>query len=245
MVLNLRSSGPRSLAVALLVYGWIPASAVADPRRGPSAPDHVELYVHADLKDASFVEPLRCALERVLAAPVSVKASSVAIDRDLLLNERQHDVEKIAERFRSETHGTGDARTFKHLFVAGDIGAQRHNYVFASRFGQGTPNPIQVISTARLLTASGAKGSPDLLVERLYKIVLRGVVHQSGWRGQGCVLAFPNSLEGHDRKTCAVCEADRPALVAAGILRETERDTCAPDEAVVSQRTPAVVDAPA
>jgi len=47
------------------------------------------LYVHAELKDTDFVEPLVCALRQVLTAGVDVKDISLPLDSALLATPTQ------------------------------------------------------------------------------------------------------------------------------------------------------------
>lgn len=204
------------------------AQVTGSPQRVPSA---VVLYLHPEVTDRSFVEPLLCALERVLVAPVSTKDLPLPLGPELNATRTQLDVDKVADRFRQATAADGDDATFKHLIVARDLTARPYNYVFASTFGaQGEEKPLQVISTARLAPPSPGQG-PDgrvaLTVQRLFKVVLRSIVQNSGhFDMTGCVMAFPISLAEHDRKPSYLCAADRAVLVRQGVLREHETESC-------------------
>jgi predicted Zn-dependent protease len=210
--------------------------AVAQPLSGP---DEVVLYVHPDLKDARFIDPLVCALQRVLVAPVGVRDIDIRMGED---GRRPIDVERVGESFRRTAAADGTPRTFKHLLVPFDLKARTYNYVFAARFGSQVEGyRTQVVSTARLQFKDPKRSEAEraeVTAQRVYKIVLRGVIHHAGSWSQGCVLSFPNSLEELDRKSPAVCEVDRPAFVRAGILKEVESDEC---QAVASRISPLLI----
>jgi predicted Zn-dependent protease len=216
------------------------AGATVGPLRVPSA---VILYVHPEVTDRSFVEPLLCALERVLVAPVSTRDLQFPLGSDLNATRSQLDVDKVAGRFRQATAADGDDLTFKHLVVARDMTVRPYNYLFASTYGiEGEATPLQVISTARLAPPTTGPTAGDgvaLTVQRLYKVVLRSIVQNTGhFNLTGCVMASPNSLADHDRKPAALCPADRARLVQQGVLRERETDSC---QAVAGLRARAAV----
>jgi len=194
-------------------------------------PREVVLYVQSDLPETGFIDPLVCALERVLTVPIRVETSRMSIGPDLLLRGRQYDVDAIAARFGAEASKTGEP-AFRHLIVRQDIAARGYNFLFASRFGGGPkPERIQVASTARLRERlEGRMGHEisDALAARLYKIVLRGVVHGTGYGGQGCVLAYSNSYPEFNTKTIQLCSEDKTRLIEAGLVREEEKADCAP-----------------
>jgi predicted Zn-dependent protease len=208
------------------------AFAQAQVARGPQrVPSSVVLYLHPEVTDRGFVEPLLCALERVLVAPVSTKDLQLPLGSDLNATRTQLDVDKVAERFRRATTADGDGQTFKHLILARDLTTRPYNYLFASTYGiDGEASPLQVISTARLSppgSGPASAGQVALAVQRLYKVVLRSIVQNSGHLDlTGCVMAFPTSLDEHDRKPSHLCAADRALLVRQGVLREHETDGC-------------------
>lgn len=213
-----------------LLFGFAgPLAAQAHPP-GFVMPREVVLYVQSDLPDSGFVDPLVCALERVLTVPITVKTSNFPIGPNLILRGRQYDVEAIASHFSSDMRVGEPA--FRHLIVSQDVNARGYNFLFASRYGDGpVPERIQVASTARLrdgLTGKSKSQSADALAARLYKIILRGVIHGAGYGGQGCVLASTNSYLEFNTKMLDLCPDDRANLVAVGLVRETERAECAP-----------------
>ena len=199
---------------------------------GPQrVPTEVILYLHPEVTERAFVEPLLCALERVLVAPVSTKDLPLPLGPDLAATRSQLDAAKVADRFRQATAADGDDRTFKHLVIARDMTTRPYNYLFASTFGsEGDERPLQLISTARLAPPGPSKpGAAEvaLTVQRLYKVILRSIVQNTGHLDlTGCVMAFPTSLAEHDRKSPNLCAGDRALLVQQGVLREHEGDGC-------------------
>lgn len=235
----------RAVAVALvarLAGLCAPAMAVGalaqtPPPTGPlRVPAAIVLYLHPEVVDRRFVEPLTCALERVLTAPVSVEDLPLALGPELNVTPTQLDVEKVADRFRRATAVDRDERRFRHLIVGRDLTVKGYNYLFAQTFGtEGETSPLQVLSTARLVPPNSERdpGAVAVTAQRIYKIVLRSIVHNSGHVTMaGCVMAFPLSLAEHDRKPSHVCAADRARLVRQGVLREREVDAC---QAIVSR----------
>jgi predicted Zn-dependent protease len=219
------------LGFALIEVASGSASAESQATLGPQrVPSAVVLYLHQDVTDRRFVEPLLCALERVLVAPVSTQDLPLPLGPELNATRTQLDVDKVAMRFRQATATDGDDATFKHLIVTRDLTVRPYNYVFASTYGtEGEEKPLQVISTARLAPPSSgqAEGQVALTVQRLYKVVLRSIVQNTGhFDMTGCVMAFPISLAEHDRKPSHLCAADRAVLVRQGVLREHETDGC-------------------
>lgn len=203
----------------------------ASAQSSPVIPREVVLYVQDDLPETGFVDPLVCALERVLTVPIRVETSRVPIGQDLLLRGRQYDVAAIAHRF-SQAEAAKGPPAFRHLIVRQDVVARGYNFLFAHRFGDGpVPERVQVASTARLREGlDGRTGSEraDALAARLYKIILRGVVHGAGYPGQGCVLADANNYAEFNSKTLRICPEDKEHLVRAGLVRRREKAECAP-----------------
>jgi hypothetical protein len=79
------------LTVAWLLAGAFAASAEEPARKAASsliAPAEVVLYIHSDLKSTDFVQPLVCALQSVLTAPVSVQALDIPLGPELLATKR-------------------------------------------------------------------------------------------------------------------------------------------------------------
>ena len=75
------------LTAACLLAGTFAASAeepVGKTGSGLIAPAEVVLYIHSDLKSTDFVQPLVCALQRVLTAPVSTQNIDLPLGPELL-----------------------------------------------------------------------------------------------------------------------------------------------------------------
>ena len=76
-----------SLAGACIL-AWTPAMwvglALGESGLNLVRPAQVMLYLHAGLKDTDFVEPLLCALKRVLVAPVEAQRLDLPLGPELL-----------------------------------------------------------------------------------------------------------------------------------------------------------------
>lgn len=215
-------------AAALFVGACIaPTVGVAEQRSQLVAPTEVVLYVHSDLKSTAFVQPLVCALQRALVAPVSTQTLKLPLGSELLATPTQLDVGKVAQRFIGATATDGRPSSFKYFLVPFDLKANPWHYVFATSFGnETTPYHVGVVSTARLDVGDPRrqhqKGA-EVTAMRVYKLVLKSIARVAGLRSpDACVLAFPRSLEELDQKPSEFCPSDRAALVAAGILKEKE-----------------------
>jgi predicted Zn-dependent protease len=232
---------PRSsrllLAAAFLLAATLAAAAQAPPQPlrtagGPAAIDAVVLYVHASLKNTDFLEPLVCALRRVLVAPVNVVDVNLPLGPDLLANPSQFDVGKIAGRFMAATAAEGGVRTFRYLLHAHDMKDAQFNFVFATSFGNATtPYHAGIVSMARLAVDDpkySRAERADMGAKRAYNLILKSVALLAGLPNSGgCILAFPRTLDELDRRPAEFCPADRDALVAARVLRAEERAGCA------------------
>jgi|tagenome__1003787_1003787.scaffolds.fasta_scaffold20107987_1 hypothetical protein len=97
-------------------------------------PDAFVLYVHPDLRSTAFLDPLMCALRRVLVAPVSSKQIDLPLGTDLLGTRGQFDANKVAIKFAQATAKEGGPGTFKYLLLPYDLKAPNLNYVFAMSF---------------------------------------------------------------------------------------------------------------
>ena len=96
--------------------------------------DEVVLYVQRDLKRQDFIQPLVCALRRVLVAPVNVADVDLPLGSELLVTPTQYDVGAIAQRVMESTAADGGARTFKYLLHPHDMKNFRFRYVFAMSY---------------------------------------------------------------------------------------------------------------
>lgn len=67
------------------------------------SPTQVTLYLHPNLKNTDFVEPLVCALRRVLVTPVDAQGLNLSLGPELLAAPTQFDVTKVADKFIKAT----------------------------------------------------------------------------------------------------------------------------------------------
>ena len=93
----------------------------------PIAPAEVVLYIQSDLKRTGFVDPLVCALRRVLTAPVSVQALDLPLGSEFLATPTQLEAGKVAGRFIQRTAGGGNAPSFKYLLITFDMKVEAWN----------------------------------------------------------------------------------------------------------------------
>jgi len=221
-------------AAVLLVLDALPVYAQA-----LLAPAEVVLYGPPTLKSRDFLEPLICALKRVLVAPVKKVALDISFSRDMLATPSQLDVTKVANHFMQTAAMDGTPLTFKYLLLPYDLKAPSLNYVFAMSYGnQTSPHHVGIISTARLDVGNPLREHHQgaaITALRVYKLVLKSIARVAGLtKPEGCILAFPRSLAELDQKPAEFCPQDREALVNAGILKAEERDSG--DCIVVSER---------
>jgi predicted Zn-dependent protease len=207
--------------------GW---SQISPGGAALAPPRSVVLYVHADLKDDAFVDPLVCELQRVLAAPVRAQSLKLAIGPEVMASAEQVDVAKLAPRLTQATAGDGGPETFKFLLTPHDLTGGNYRYVFGG--STGGPYNSGIVSTARLAPPGEGRargGATRLTIQRTYKIILRYVAQLSGYRAaEGCVLAFPRGLDQLDAKSSEFCAADRANLVRAGVLKAHPGGGCIP-----------------
>jgi predicted Zn-dependent protease len=233
------------LAGALLVFGNSVAPAQEKLRFGSGrlvAPAEVVLYIHSDLKSTDFVRPLVCALQRVLAAPVSTRDLNLPLGPELRATPTQFDVAKVADRFIRTTASDGTPPSFKYLLVPFDLKAETLRYVFATSFGnETTSHHVGIVSTARLDISDPRQWHHqgfEITAQRAYKLLLKSIARVAGLHSpDACVLAFPRSLEDLDLKSSEFCASDRAALVAGGILKEKENSQ-GDDCIAIAQGTP-------
>lgn len=217
-------------AGALIFAGILNASAQDAPKATGGrlvAPAEVVLYIHSDLKSTDFVQPLVCALQRVLTAPVSTQSLTLPLGPELLAAPAQFDVGKVADRFIRATAKDGTPPSFKYLLLPFDLKADGLRYVFATSFGnETTPYHVGVLSTIRLDVGDPRQWHHqgfEITTLRTYKLMLKSIARVAGLRSpDACVLAFPRSLEELDQKSSEFCPSDHAALVAGGILKEKE-----------------------
>jgi predicted Zn-dependent protease len=232
------------IAVVWLFAGAAPAPAQDFTRTasgGLVAPSEVVLYIQSDLKSTDFVQPLVCALQRALIAPVSTQTLNLRLGPELLATPTQFDVGKVADRFIQTTAANGGSQ-FNYLLVPFDLKAEPWRYVFSTSFGnEKTPYHVGVVSTARLDVGNPRQqhhqGS-EITAMRAYKLILKSIARLAGLKSpDACILVFPRNLEELDRKSFEFCPEDRATLVAAGILKPTAGQE-GTDCVAVSQREP-------
>jgi predicted Zn-dependent protease len=227
----------------LFAAAWLFAGAFPAPAQQLVAPAEVVLYIQSDLKSTDFVQPLVCALQRVLAAPVSTQILDLPLRPELRATPTQFDVGKVADLFIRTTAADGGSSSFKYLLIPFDLKAEPWRYVFSTSFGnEKTPYHVGVLSTARLDIGDPRRqhhqGS-EITALRAYKLILKSIARVAGLGSpEACILAFPRSLEDLDRKSSEFCPDDRAALVAAGILKSKVGQE-GTDCVAVSQRGPA------
>lgn len=226
--------GLRHLIFSFLFAGASGALAQEQPREVARtiAPAEVVLYIQSDLKRTDFVDPLVCALQRVLTAPVSVQALNLPLGPELLATPTQFEAARVADRFIQQTASEGNAPSFKYLLIPFDMKVEAWNwrYAFSTSFGDEMSSyHVGVVSTARIVAGNWGLQSPwdhEITAARAYKLILKSIAQITGHRGSGiCILATPLSLEELDRKSSEFCPDDRAALVAAGVLKGKEEQS--------------------
>lgn len=210
--------------------------------RGLVAPAEIVLYIQSDLTSTDFVQPLVCALQRVLVAPVSTQILDLRLGPELRATSTQFDVGKVASLFLQATAADGSSQSFKYFLIPYDLKAEPWHFVFATSFGnETTPYHAGVLSTARLDVADPRQPHQqgrDITAMRAYKLILKSIARVAGLKSpDACILVFPRSLDELDRKSPEFCPDDRAALVSAGILKPEEAQE-GKDCVAVSQRTP-------
>jgi predicted Zn-dependent protease len=233
------------LILASLLAGAFTASAeepIGKIGGGLVAPAEVVLYIHSDLKSTDFVQPLVCALQRVLTAPVSVQTLDIPLGPELLATKTQFDVRKVADRFVRATARSGNQPSFKYLLIPFDLKDGPWRYVFSSSIGNETvPFRVGVVSTARLDPGNPKRQhreGHEITATRAYKLIIKSIARLAGLRSpDACVLSFPRSLEELDQKPSEFCANDHTTLVGAGILKEKE-ERRGTDCDAIAQRAP-------
>jgi predicted Zn-dependent protease len=231
--LHLGARGRTLLCVAAMFAAS--ASIIADAQTPASdpfgltlhAPRKVVLYVHASLSDTGFVDLLACMLQNTLRAPVSTKRVDFPLGQNLLATPTQLSAEKLISAFYASAAASEPRGTFSFLLLSDDLKAEPFHYVFSQADGLYS---VGVLSTARLDPGGFAptpKAREDITALRAYKLLVKAVARLSGYYAQqGCVLAFPRSLDELDAKSKEFCPDDRGVLVAAGILKPKEDKGC-------------------
>jgi hypothetical protein len=172
------------IAAAVLGCTLLGASGAAGQPAQLAGPAEVVIFVPNTLKSTDFIEPLVCALKRVLVAPVSTLKIGLPLSRDMLATATQYDVRKVAESFEQATAHKGGNSTFKYLLLPYDLKDRPYNYVFATSYGnRTTTSRLGIISTARLdvsdPTVEHHTGA-DLTALRVYKLMLKSIARLAG-----------------------------------------------------------------
>jgi predicted Zn-dependent protease len=226
----------------LFAASWFVAGACTAPAQELVAPAEIVLSIQSDLKSTDFVQPLVCALQRVLVAPVSTRTLDLRLGPELRATATQFDVGKIADVFIRATAADGGSKSFKYFLIPYDLKAEPWRYVFSTSFGnETTPYHAGVLSTARLDVGNPRQqhhqGS-EITAMRAYKLILKSIARVAGLKSpDACVLTFPRSLDELDRKSSEFCPNDRAILARAGILKSNEAKT-GTDCDVISRKEP-------
>lgn len=193
------------------------------------APGEVVLFVHKGLTNTDFVEPLVCALSKVLRPPVRVSTLDLALTEDLLETPSQFSALKIVARVAQATaDSTEQAMPFRYFLLDRDLrGPSGGRYSFIESYH--APWNAGVLSVMRLAPTDKHLG-PDHIADatqrRAYKLLMKSIGRMSGLRGDGCVLRQSRSVEELDAKSSEFCPQDRAALVAAAVLKESPSESC-------------------
>lgn len=218
----------RRLLACLATAAACLAGGPADAQATLIAPQEIVLYVHSDLENTDFVEGLVCELSRVLAAPVRAATVDLPLRAEYKASPSQLAPAKLAMPFARATARDSSGRRFRFLLLPYDLKSGNFNYVFAETYG--APYLIGIVSTARLAPADAGlsrKMESDIILQRVYKLVLKSVVRMAGYtKPEGCVLAFPRDLAALDNKSSEFCDDDRAVLIDAGILKARPFGAC-------------------
>jgi hypothetical protein len=225
----LASASIATFALYNVVFDYTRTALAARAASHLAAPDEVVLYVHPSLQNTGFVQPLACALRRILVAPVSIRELDIPLGPELAATRGALDASKVAEKFVRATAAVGSARTFKYLLMRNDLWEARR-YVYARMLEDGTrPEHGGLLSTVRIEeTGADSLRDADITAQRAYKMVLRMILRGAGYtNSQGCVLGFhEGSPEDIDATSGAFCDWDRTVLAAARIIRADAGSDC-------------------
>lgn len=193
-------------------------------------PGEVVIYVHAGIRNTDFVEPLVCSLTKILAVPVRAKALQLTLAPSMKETSTQFSPRKIAGPFLQATSGDSDqARPYRYLILEEDLVSKPLNYVFAETYGGPGPHNLSIVSVARLAPDGSRltrRQVADTTERRVYKLMLKSIAILSGLKSEGCVMAFPRSLQELDLKSAEYCPEDGKALVSARVLKERPSESC-------------------
>jgi predicted Zn-dependent protease len=193
------------------------------------APGEVVIFVHQGMTNADFVEPLVCALSKVLRPPVRVSTIDLALTEDLLETPSQFSARKIVARVAQvPTDSAGQTMPFRYFLLDRDLkGPSGGRYSFIESYH--APWNAGVLSVMRLAPTEKELGRDyiaDATQRRAYKLLMKSIGRMSGLRSDGCVLKQSHSVEELDAKSSEFCPQDREALVAAAVLKERPSESC-------------------
>jgi predicted Zn-dependent protease len=196
------------------------------------APREVVIYVHEDMPNTDFVDPLVCALGRALVAPVRAEKLAMPIDIGLMGSLSELSSEKVLGRLYQQTGPY--AGTVMFLLVPYPILSQGRP-VFGTNYGPPyNRGVVSIVDLERLPRDATPAQRTEIVVRRAYKVLLRYVGQIGGlWNRNDCVMMMPHGLDQLDGKPHDFCADDRAALVAAGVIRDTPAGNCS---TVISQR---------
>lgn len=195
-------------------------------------PRDILIYVHSDMPNTDFVDPLVCALKKTLVAPVRAERFVLPIDTSLLGSLSELSSEKVLGRLYQQTGPY--AGTVMFLLVPYPVLSQGRP-VFGSNFGAPYNKAVVSISSLAALPRGATPAqTTDAIVRRAYKVLLRYVGQIGGfWSNNDCIMKMPHGLAELDAKSTEFCADDRANLVAAGVLKSVPSADCS---SVVSQR---------
>lgn len=205
---------------------WFVLAAAGASAQSLVPPGEIVIYVNSDVRNTEFVEPLVCELKKLVVAPVRARNIDIAITDDLIEAGRQYSPRKLVDRFRLMTERESELpNPFRYLLVDHDLKVPELRYVFAETYRP----PMSVISVTRFtpnVDPRAAKQAADIIMARVYKLMVKSVAIMAGLRSNGCVMAFPNSLPELDAKSSEYCADDRAALAAARVIKEMPSTNC-------------------
>lgn len=190
------------------------------------APAAVRVYVHADVRDSSFMPLLMQRLARVLRPPLQIGRFELDLQpyRSRLSWLFPSDAQLLLLHFGEGVIAQG-MQDMTHVYVIDeDIRLAPARFNFAASLGSPqAPVRLTIVSLARLrsLSANGTDPAPALTAQRVFKLVAKNVARLSGYPGDAgrCLFAFPSSVRQLDATPENFCEPDLGVLVQAGIAR--------------------------
>lgn len=152
----------------------------ASAQTGLVAPERVMIYVHRDVQDTDFVEPLVCELSRVLIAPVSEHISDLPIDISMMASMTELDARRVVPAFYQSTTQTTSTCDYAFLIIPYDLQNENTHHTFGTNFGMpynpaldAKPADFCADDRAKLVEARVLKEKPDASCRRLVSSLRR------------------------------------------------------------------------